>query len=810
MKNFYLLLSTVLISMNTFVGYSAELITLTFSENDYSFSYNEKGQLEISSSLTVSYPSANVPALPTLTAEIAVNSCEKYVSSTPTFTKRLIKTNVEVAQSPKPVTTNNLSSQEDNLIITYPSNASYPASNCKYITTSTWGDISVLHFITSPFIYDARTKNLFFIDSISLNVSTSSNTSRSETEEELLLKPADSAFLKTIVKNPTIVDEISISRNSIPTQSTKRIDYLIVTSEELKDDFEPLKKWKNLKGLYADIVTIEEVYETFPDFSPQLALKKYLYEMFAHNCLKYVLLGGDETIIPVQECVCEVNEETDTIPSDLYYACFYGDFEWDGNGNGIYGEANDEKRGFEGDNIDFSQSIYVTRVPVNTTAHVDAFVTKLLSYEGCPTKKSSTDNSGTTLVFWDKPNVKWNNEMLLAGVQLYTNYADKSDAEACGDRIIQNAINFKDSEWTGNVLKFYDTYTDFEGGSKYNVTNQNLTDQISRGYAFIGINAHGYEEYWVIEGDIYSTTNAMNQTNCAFTNLTTQACLTNAFDFHKPSLSERFIQNPNSGIVSYLGCSRSGWLINIEDQIGPSEQYESIFYKNLFAPYIDRKNYGFIVAASKAAMIALCDTNNAYRYLQFGLNPIGDPEMPIYTSNPKQFENIKIEWKGDQLDVLTGVSNCRICVMSSIDDGNSYYKTWDYTSGIRADNVPEKFYICITCPGYIPEIINSEKLVHQIEIGIIGPGKPIGPLGGILSCSREAGSDIATVTTIVNSETSSASLSIRNINGSFSKTVPVPKEEYANQLNISTLRSGVNIVSLYIDGMLIDSCEIIK
>lgn len=82
--------------------------------------------------------------------------------------------------------------------------------------------------------------------------------------------------------------------------------------------------------------------------------------------MKYVLLGGDDTIVPKASCYVSAGGYTENeMPTDLFFACFGGNFDWDGNKNGIYGETTD--------GIDMSPSIYVTRIPIRTSTDVVAF-----------------------------------------------------------------------------------------------------------------------------------------------------------------------------------------------------------------------------------------------------------------------------------------------------------------------------------------------------------------------------------------------------------------------------------------------------
>jgi len=665
-------------------------VTLYFNEKDFILEFNENGYLTIESEKPISYPESNEPGLPLISADIVIPGGSRYLSSTSKYNKRLIKNDVQIAQSPLPVITDSLSQYSSSPKISYNTLSIYPNSNCKYMSSSNWDNAVVCHFLTCPFVYDSKEHKLYFIDTIDLTIE-SSDEHMTQNRIKSFVNPH---LLKSFVSNTNNVDDIILNQHIVQ-QASDRIDYVIITNNALKSSFEPLIKWKKKKGLYSKIITVEEIESNYTGNSSQLKLKNCLYDLYSNNSLKYVLLGGDDTVVPVQGCYGFVTKNyVDTnIPTDLYYACFGGNFEWNQNGNGIYGEIED--------NIDLAQSIYITRVPIRQAEEVKAFVDKLLEYEQNP---------------------KYNNNILMCGNKLWEKIpsSSQSDAEAKGDNLYDNFIS---PYWNGVRYKFYDTYTDFPEGADYNLISENLKQQLSKGYSFMDMATHGSQTFWSLEsGDSYRSSHGNLQTNASATIITTMACLTNAFDSstsggrQDPCLSESLIRNPSSGVVAYLGCSRYGWGYSGGTRsLGPSLQYESHFYKNLFSSALKEKNYGIVVAASKAAMVAQSSKYGAERWVQFGLNPIGDPEMPVFVSAPNMFNNVKINFTGNSTTINTGIPDCRICIMSANDHGNSYYRVYENSQSLVLTDLPVNCSICITKQGYVPKqyslcIIQNETL----------------------------------------------------------------------------------------------------
>lgn len=330
-----------------------------------------------------------------------------YLSSNPRYTKRLVKTNVTIAQSPIPIPTNSTSQQNTVHTCRYPQGV-YPQSNSQYAAASEWDNIKMLHFQLCPFVYDALEKNLYFIDKIDLEITTGRD-NRISARSSI---NTDVEALRAVASNVGAVEKI-LSKTVNTQAQDRKVDYVIITSKSLKSAFEPLLKWKKAKGVYTEIATIENIKSYFSGYDTQFAIKCYLYELYHRNSLKYVLLGGDDTVVPVRGCYSKTKPssgiQTDSIiPTDMYYACFGGDFTWDGNGNGIYGETTD--------NLNLAQSVYVSRIPVRTQVEVEAYVNKLIAYERNP---------------------KYNDKMLMGGniFKDMLTHSPRSDAEGKGDHL---------------------------------------------------------------------------------------------------------------------------------------------------------------------------------------------------------------------------------------------------------------------------------------------------------------------------------------------------------------------------------------
>ncbi|MCK5582074.1 MAG: PKD domain-containing protein, partial [Candidatus Omnitrophica bacterium] len=81
--------------------------------------------------------------------------------------------------------------------------------------------------------------------------------------------------------------------------------------------------------------------------------------------------------------------------------------------------------------------------------------------------------------------------------------------------------------------------------------------------------------------------------------------------------------------IAYVGNSRYGWYSPGSPGYGPSDRFDRAFFDSLFNKGI--YDIGMTFADSKAVYRSSSMSGSVYRYLQFSLNLLGDPETTIWT-----------------------------------------------------------------------------------------------------------------------------------------------------------------------------------
>ena len=652
-------------------------VVLQFNEKDFTFVKDELGQLCISSTTNlVSYKSdTQTPALPIIRVYYLIGENETYKSITFKSENELISSGVVIAPNPRIFPTDSLFSSKPNAQEANYSDTVYPKQNIEYTGTHLMGGFKYLSFLVCPFNYDASAKNLYLKKNVTMTIETTIDLSRNSNASQAAF--IDISILPTLQKLVINSDDAenlyaitNLQEEGLNRSSTTDYEYLIITSNALKSAFQPLADWKTMKGIRSKVLTTEEINAQYENTGTSLEsrIKHALQDYYngTYSGLKYVLLGGDVNIVPSRMCNIEFhsnNDYCDSTPTDMFYACFNNNFEWDNNGNGVYGELDD--------NVDLAPEIVVTRVPINTSSQASSFVNRIVNYEKDPLSSN------------------WQKKMFHGGHTLSYWYQDYSDSEIKADSFYCQYIQ---SYWDGERTKLFNTYS---GNAAWAFNPSSLQEKLEEGYIFVDIITHGNAPHWTLRGsNKYTINEAGNLVNTGRTIITTMACTTNAFD-NRLCLSKYFIQNSNSGILGYLGCSREGWYIEWPWKQGPSFEFNGEFYKGLFTN--NHKKMGKAIIDAKALFISSCSTDSLpYRWIMFGLNPIGDPEMPVYIDTPQEFENLKISFSNGVLNVTAGESECTFCV-----SGTNYY---DVQNGATASfsNVIDGYTVCVTKPGFIP------------------------------------------------------------------------------------------------------------
>lgn len=702
MKRIFLLLLSGFIPLLSYAQ-SIKTIELTFSEDDFVFEQTTGGYDIKSPKYFVVYkPDSLSPALPFVVVNVLLDFNKEYGGFSFSYKEFLCKEDIRI-------NTNKISRPTSFPASTSTSNgnvsyreAEYPNKTVQYTRTNLMGGYKYASFLVSPFRYNAASNKLFLKKSVSIVIQQNHSMNVSNPVRTSIGK-----YIQEIVINPQDITDASKNVANSELDGITDYDYIIVTNNTLKPVFQKLARWKTMKGVRTKVLTTESIYNNYDGDSPQIKIKKALKDYYngQHHGLEYVLLGGDTEIIPTQMCFVAYEKYNaqghltygfaDSTPTDWFYGCF-DVMDWDSNGNQLAGEVEDS--------VDLAAEVIVARLPASNYTEANIMVDRIIEYE----KNPKTSN--------------WNKNMLVCGSEL------DGKVSWQGDSISDVHYHYEYNHlyngfpyWNVTVKRLFDTGTDFIGGANYNFTIGNLQEQLSKGYEFVNIDTHGvdtlinFHEYnlgFNMEGllanglySVYRPEHANSLNNSSYSNILTSACQTNSFDKDGwECLSEAFLRNPQSRILSYIGSSRDGWnpeSMNLNKAI-LQDFFSNSFYQVGYS-FMRRKN----ILASAAH-----NYTNLNRWLLFSVNMLGDPENPIHPSKPEEIseEDIEFELYDGEFGIWANNHDATYCTMSRDDMGSSYYSS---TGGYGAIyGTTDECTFCITEPGYIPYVGVYAPTVH--------------------------------------------------------------------------------------------------
>ena len=585
---------------------------------------------------------------------------------------------------------------------TYP-DAIYPLIKDKILfANDVFKELPTAGFAFSPFIYDSYQKKLKIASSVTVRVYYKEGVLSNFKMEEL----DKNAMALDNVLNPEDLDEYPNQPQAIRDPICQ---YLIITNNRLKETFQQLADWKIVKGIKTEVVTVEDIWANdISTDSPQLKIKKFIKQRYleSNKTLKWVLLGGDDTVIPVQNCYIyykfDKYPEEDchhSIPTDMYYACLHGNLSWNANKDYKIGEY---EKFNKGDNVSLDQDVYIARMPVDNSTDATTIINKTINYE--------KGIIGTDV-----------SKNLFCAVKI-SSAGTMSDAH----RDMEEGISMIDCRPRFPITRFYDTYTDFEGGAAYDVTADHLKGQLNKGYHIWHVHTHGSSNAFAMEnGRVFTTKDVMELTNIHSPNIIlSQSCDVNGFDVglkngQSPCISEAFLTNPHNGNVAFYGNTR----VSISGVYKPYVFFINEMFYNYKLAEEYQHSFGYLAYQAKYSFVneysrrlyGLQNMSDFEVFTFYTLNAMGDPELDIRTSNPLTFSSATVTKSGTTVTVKSGgVDNCRIS-LTSPDGGKSYF---DVKIGSEAvfTNVTGPYTVSIVKHNYRPYVVKSMSLVGSAEL----------------------------------------------------------------------------------------------
>ncbi|MBN1151428.1 hypothetical protein JXA84_09440 [candidate division WOR-3 bacterium] len=571
------------------------VIPVDFSSQD--FSHQKMGEYDLlyySGGGMASEPGS--PALPQISKTLvlphtSVVTSIDIIASEPVF---LGKYNVFPAQNPVPVSFNPVFTQQDEDI--YSRDEFIPSNPLVFFRTGNKSGFSLANFGISPFKYNPVTGELLIFEKAQITIHYEEGLQEAVylTRNQLEVYQQD---IISMVENPEDVENFSPFEKRA---AFSQYEYVVVCPSNLASSFEPLVRWKITRGVGAKVVTTSWIQSNYPAYDLQESIREFVKDCHQNRGMIYLVLAGDYDNLGARLVRVTCSGYSADLPSDLYFSDVVPySSNWDANNNHIFGQ-------YLVDSCDFYSDVYVGRLPLNSVAEVQNWVSKVLTYEQNPPSGFIAKSlfAGAGLWFSTSP--------------AYSYFGNFS----C-DSIADNELP---SSWSKRKMYQNDTLSYPSG----------FSDSLSKGFHWSYIAAHGspnsiswyYYQNWP---NIIDNSSMQNLTNGdSLFVISSMACQPGWFDGQE-CVGEYIFNSAAGGAIAVMFNARYGW--GYPPYLGPSEYMcirvaEKVFGNNL-------RNIGRAHSLSRDELINwVWGFNDCEHWCINEFNLFGDPETQIYSKQP--------------------------------------------------------------------------------------------------------------------------------------------------------------------------------
>ncbi|MDD5530574.1 MAG: C25 family cysteine peptidase [bacterium] len=380
-------------------------------------------------------------------------------------------------------------------------------------------------------------------------------------------------FLFLAIRQPNVVNLKPYTVTAFPSKSSDPVDFIIITNEELKPAYEALKSWRIEKGINCDIKTVDWIAQNYPGADTPDRIRNFLKSAYADWNTRYVLLGGDPSIVPTRNAQSKNNYYPYyNLASDFYYSALNG--TWNADGDMTWAEAII-------DSTNFTPLIWVGRLPGTTPEEANIVVNKTIAYEKTPD----------------------------------VNSLEKAMFLASRD----------ETPYVLQVANYFPSY--FTKDTLWGASKSAIIDSMKKGYAFLYGAFHGSStQNWSNQGGGGIDRSDIDTLTAPVYSVTTICCYTNWIEVD--CMPRHFILNPSVSI-SCLGSSRVGWF-------SEETKLNGYFYEAIFDSLFPIGKALACAKARIIPDIYLggVEMDGNYRDVALGYNLYGDPCTRFWTKKP--------------------------------------------------------------------------------------------------------------------------------------------------------------------------------
>ncbi len=470
----------------------------------------------------------------------------------------------------------------------YTSNRPFPGTLFENIGIQGFRGYQIVVLQLHPVQYAPASGELYYYPRLTVVV----NTIEAGRSSSLLRSlAADEAEVRDKVDNPDTVKTYGV----VGGRDGRHCDLLILTTPSLAMAFQALKDYHDAHGLFTEIHTTADVGSNDPD-----AIRNYIRDRFLNEGISYVLIGGDDDLIPAKKLYVASWSGGDVeyaMPADMYFGCLDGTYNYDGDT--YWGEPND---GQGGGDVDMVAEVYVGRAPVDNATEATRFVNKTIWYLGTQHSRPA--------------NVLLVDEYL--GFGGCAEYAGDTLDQLVGSSSADGYTTAGIPSYPYFIDKLYDR--DWPG---HDWPQSEVVSRINGGVHLLDHLGHGTADCAM---KMYSSDVTAKLTNSDLCFVYSQTCDAGAFDLGD-CWAEAISVKTSHGAFAAIMNARSGWgAYNSTD--GASQRFNRAFWDEVFNPVSNERELG--PAAQKSKEDNLYRINqDCMRWCTYELNLFGDPTVAL-------------------------------------------------------------------------------------------------------------------------------------------------------------------------------------
>ena len=475
----------------------------------------------------------------------------------------------------------------------------YPTTHYSVIGTYSMKGFQILVLSLYPMQYDLVTGDLWYYEQISITIQLDTT---QENYQHCLFRNQVEDFdaVADRVDNPDVLQTYTqdfnngIKNGDQWTLENPDDDYelMIITTDPLESSFIPLKTAHETRDCPTIIVTLSDIGSSNVEH-----IRNYIRDKYNEWGINYVLIGGDDDVVPACRLWVRTNYHVTTMPSDLYYACLDGTYNFDGDIN--WGEPND---GENGRDVDLLAEVYVGRACVGTPDQVDHFVHKTITY-----MDSDQDDEYLSNVLFVGEHLGFGGIANFGG-----NYKDE---------MIDGSSNHG-YETQGIPSDKYDIQTLYDRDRVYppGWFTSEIKSYINNGVHIINHLGHANYDYNMKMQ--YADVSSLTNEELCF--IYSQGCNAGGFDV-SDCIAEHFTVKNDHAAFAGIWNARYGFGVH-DSTDGPSQRYDREFWDAVFAE--DKHQLGKANQDSKEDNLYRIG-QSCMRWCYYELNLFGDPAVSL-------------------------------------------------------------------------------------------------------------------------------------------------------------------------------------